>query len=47
MLLGYLLPLSKNKADREISDRHVGWIGELEDTEDMDRYFSGILIPQV
>ncbi|MCJ1307365.1 hypothetical protein MMC25_001011 [Agyrium rufum] len=27
-------------------DQYVGWIGELEDVEDMDRYFSEILIPQ-
>ena len=28
-------------------DQHVGWIGELEDLEDIDRYFSEVLIPQV
>lgn len=27
-------------------DQYVGWIGELEDTHDMDCYFSQILIPQ-
>ena len=27
-------------------DQHVGWIGELEDVQDMDQYFSTILIPQ-
>ena len=27
-------------------DQHVGWIGELEDFDDMDRYFSEIFIPQ-
>ena len=27
-------------------DQYVGWIGELEDVHDMDRYFSQILIPQ-
>ena len=27
-------------------DQYVGWIGELEDVHDMDRYFSEILIPQ-
>ncbi len=28
-------------------DQYVGWIGELEDVHDMDRYFSEILIPQI
>ncbi|KAL9611333.1 MAG: hypothetical protein Q9167_004016 [Letrouitia subvulpina] len=27
-------------------DHHVGWIGELEDVQDMDQYLSEILIPQ-
>ncbi len=27
-------------------DQYVGWVGELEDLQDMDRYFSEILIPQ-
>jgi len=27
-------------------DQYVGWIGELEDISDMERYFSEILIPQ-
>ena len=27
-------------------DQHIGWIGELGDMEDMDRYFSQVLIPQ-
>ena len=27
-------------------DQHVGWIGELEDLRDVDRYFSDVLIPQ-
>ena len=27
-------------------DQYVGWIGNLEDVADMDRYFSEILIPQ-
>ena len=27
-------------------DQHVGWIGELEDLGDVDRYFSAVLIPQ-
>ena len=27
-------------------DQHVGWIGELEDINEMDMYFSGILLPQ-
>ncbi len=27
-------------------DQYVGWIGELEDITDMDRYFSQILLPQ-
>ena len=27
-------------------DQHVGWIGELEDIEEMDKYFSEILIHQ-
>ncbi|KAI4214688.1 MAG: hypothetical protein LQ351_002761 [Letrouitia transgressa] len=27
-------------------DQHVGWIGELEDIQGMDQYFSEILIPQ-
>ena len=28
-------------------DQYVGWIGEIEDVEDIDRYFSEVLIPQV
>ena len=28
-------------------DQHVGWIGELEDIRDIDRYFSEVLIPQI
>ena len=28
-------------------DQYVGWIGELEDIDDVDRYFSEVLIPQV
>lgn len=28
-------------------DQYVGWIGELEDIRDIDRYFSEVLIPQV
>ncbi|CAD6588281.1 MAG: hypothetical protein ASARMPREDX12_003221 [Alectoria sarmentosa] len=28
-------------------DQHVGWIGELEDLKDIDRYFSEVLIAQV
>ncbi len=28
-------------------DQYVGWIGELEDVRDIDRYFSEVLIPQV
>ncbi len=28
-------------------DQYVGWIGELEDISDMERYFSEILIPQI
>lgn len=28
-------------------DQHVGWIGELEDVKDIDRYFSEVLIAQV
>lgn len=27
-------------------DQYVAWVGELEDVHDMDRYFSGFLIPQ-
>ena len=27
-------------------DQHVGWLGELEDVRDIDRYFSQVLIPQ-
>lgn len=27
-------------------DQYVGWIGEVEDVGDMDRYFSDILLPQ-
>lgn len=27
-------------------DQYVGWIGEVEDIQDIDRYFSEILIPQ-
>ena len=27
-------------------DQYVGWIGELEDIDDIDRYFSEVLIPQ-
>ena len=27
-------------------DQHVGWIGELEDLGDVDRYFAEVLIPQ-
>ena len=28
-------------------DQYVGWIGELEDVRDIDRFFSQVLIPQV
>ena len=28
-------------------DQHVGWIGEMEDMEAVDRYFSDVLIPQI
>lgn len=28
-------------------DQYVGWIGELEDVRDIDRYFSEVLIPQI
>jgi len=28
------------------TDQYVGWIGEVEDVGDMDRYFSDILLPQ-
>ena len=27
-------------------DQHVGWIGDLEDVGDVDRYFSAFLVPQ-
>ena len=27
-------------------DQYVAWVGELEDVHDMDRYFSGFLVPQ-
>jgi len=27
-------------------DQYVGWVGELEDLQDMGRYFSEILIPK-
>ncbi|KAI9815565.1 MAG: hypothetical protein M1827_002699 [Pycnora praestabilis] len=27
-------------------DQYIGWLGELEDMEDMDAYFSEILVPQ-
>jgi phenol 2-monooxygenase (NADPH) len=27
-------------------DQHVGWIGDIEDIAEMDRYFSGFMVPQ-
>lgn len=27
-------------------DQYVGWLGELEDVSDMERYFSGIMLSQ-
>lgn len=27
-------------------DQYVGWIGDLEDVEDMDQYFSGFMVPR-